>query len=128
MHAFKAFDANTDMSRTDHVHVVCSVTDSHRNRCRMLAADHLYDLSFLFRRYTACKNYICFVDKTNELGSDRFIRVNLQKRIATDDNSHLSILDAEILLVFGNHYLLVDIGRSYSINDILVDFIIKQAT
>ena len=116
------------MRLSNHIHIVGTVTNSHRDCLFVLIPHHLNDFSFLLWTHSTRQHYIGFVDKTDEFRLDFFVSKDFLDCFTANNDSHFALDDVQVLLILSNTNLLVDVYTASAIDYVLIDAVIQQMT
>jgi len=115
------------MGFANHVDIVGTVADTKRDSLSMLISDHGNQLGLLLWRDTAGEDDFSGVGQTDEFLQKLIVGEYLQKRLTTDDDSHLSCrVSREISFVFRVTNLLIDLDGASPVNDWLQEIVVEE--
>ena len=114
------------MSLSDHVDIIRTVTNRHRDCLWVLFAYHLHDFSFLLGTHTACKHHICLIDELFEFLGNEFVAKDFDECFTTDDDSYLAFAKSQALIVMCNSYLVIDVDGAHTIYYVWGHTVIQQ--
>ena len=76
----------------DHVHIISTISDRKGDLIRELIADHLNDISLLFRRYSAGKDDVDFDPNVKKLIFKCIVRKDYTEGIPANNDRELEIV------------------------------------
>lgn len=106
--SFKATNPHTQMSRSDHIHIISSIPNSKCGHFLKSFPYHFYNLGFLLGGDSAADDYIGVLAEVQELFFDDVALDDLDEALAGDDDGGLAGELGEVLVAFEFGDLLAD--------------------